>query len=283
MPRLRKLYVDLVTADGSVCIAYSSTLELGGLRLAPAGIELYRADGTRQVLRGRTDLACHAAPAPDALTSLRFAAPDGPWEVAIACEQHEFRPVDAPPGLTWSVVAARARVRLTTARGGVLEGVGYADWVDLSRLPRRLGLARLEWGRVHLQGGTAIFTHVAFTSGRAWSAATLWPRCGDSTPCRRWSLGPATADGTRDLDLDGCEISFGPGRVLHGGEAIDGARFPRRVERTLSRLAAGPVSETRWVCPASSTAFGAGWGVHESVHFATAADARVHQQQWCHA
>lgn len=274
MPRLRKLYLDLVADDGSVCIAYVASLHVAGLRLAPAGIEHYAPDGTRTIRRGRASLSLETESPAEIPRALRFDFDGRTCTFDIEPEQKAMIPAVAPPpGFTWSVRHARNKGRL---RGFLdvdhaLEGTGYADWVDLTRLPRALGLERLQWGRVHLATGTAIYTWVERAHEPVWRSATWWPRGAPPEALARWSLVTDGNSGATVLGLHvggrAREIAITPVRALHRGSAVDGTRFPSCIERTISRWVSGPTSENRWLGRAQTHALGDGWAVYESVRF----------------
>lgn len=273
--RLRKLYVDLVAADGTACIVYAARLDLAGLRLAPAGIERYDATGRRSVERGRADIGLDVEPDARSLSTLRLDLPGGTYALEVAPEQAAFAPALAPPpGLAWRVKLARARVRLCRIGGGdAVEGTGYADWVELGRAPRTLGLGSLEWGRLHLAAGTFIYSDVACANGSRWRPALWWPVAGAPRSIERWSLEAGDGAGARRITARDLGATFDMQVVheLHGGDAVDAARFPARLERALSGALAGPIRERRWLSRANSNAFGEGWAVHESVRFGRAA------------
>lgn len=278
MPRLRKLYADLVADDGTVCIAYVALLDVTGVRLAPAGIEHYAPDGTRTIWRGRASLSLEQEPSAEAVRSLRFDCDGETFVLDTDPEEAAVSPRVAPPdGFTWSVKHARSRARLRRAFDGdrVLEGTGYADWVDLTRLPRALGLARLQWGRLHLAAGTVIYTWVEREREATWRSLTWWPRGATPEAVERWSLVTDVRNGATVLGFDlaggACEVDITPVRTLHGGSAVDGERFPSSVERAISRCVSGPTEERRWLGRARSDALGDGWAVHESVRFGRAA------------
>ena len=278
MPRFRKLYVDVVTDDGTVCIAYVAALEAGWMTIAPAGIEHYGPHGSRDIKRGHASLSLETEPESDATTSIRFDLDDGPCTLEIEPEQRSVLPVTSPPaGLTWRVKHARAgaRIRGLGGRHDLIEGTAYADWVELGRLPRSLDLTRLHWGRLHLASGTVIYTWVEHRNGPAWRSATWWPLDGPQEAIDAWSFVCDAGGGACALGLHqgghARHIELVPERALHLGAAVDAARFPSWTERAVSRLVAGPTAETRWLSRARSPELGDGWAVHESVRFGRAA------------
>lgn len=272
MLQLRKLYVDFVTADGSVCIAYVTRVRAAGLGLAPAGLERYDAPGRREVVRGRAELALDHEPEALELSPLRLVLGGQAYLLELAPEQAELAPSPAAPDdFVWRVKAARAHVRLTRLDGGAppIEGTGYADWVELERSPRAMRLARLHWGRLHLAAGTVIYTCLERTDGSRWRAATSWPHGQPARAIERWSLRTGAEPEQHVLQLEdlGASFELQALRTLHAGEAVDAERFPARAERWLSSLLAGRVSERRFLSRVRSTTFGDGVAVHESVCF----------------
>jgi len=274
MLRLRKLYVDCVGEDGSVCIAYVSSLDAFGLGIAPAGIEHYDTRGRHAIRRGRALLSLAREPAADALSVLQFELDGRRAVLELEPEQDALPlPEGAPPGLRWCVKLARARVHVRDLRGpgDVFSGTGYADWVELARMPRGLGLLQLDWGRVHLPGASVIYTALERSRGPAFRSATFWPRGGTPRAIEQFSLSECAQTGTQRLRLEqrggALELELRPERALHQGSAVDAARFPSRIERGLSRAVAGPTRERRWLSRARCAELGAGFAVHESVRF----------------
>ena len=244
-----KLYADLVTDDGTVCIVYLTWTSLLGVRQGSAGYELYTPDGRREV--GHAIAAPSCPPDLDAPEwTVRFDLPDGPLELHHRVRRGGWVPDGLLPSLHWSVKAACSDAVLRIG-DRELRGRGYADWVELGRPPRSLGLARLDWGRAHVGDEVVVWNRVTRADGGAWTGA----------------LGVAAsideAGLPRDVELDG-------GRVLHEGPALDEARFPSPITRALASLLSPPMHETRWVSRARIAGLpGRGWAVHELVHFGT--------------
>lgn len=262
--RFRKLYADLVADDGTVLIAYATWTVLGRFRTRRGGIELYAADGQRMVSHaGGPPEVAHGV---DGAVEMRLRLPSGAFVLRLGMEHGGWRPVGAAPadGLDWWVEVARARAEARWLNGSraPLTGIGYADWVELGRPPRRLGLRTLRWGRVHAGDETVVFNALELTGG-VWQRAARWrggrlvDEC-DSVQVRR-------EDDTAVL------VRLGDGRwkrlltterVLHAGAALDGDRFPRATERVVTRLLSGSIEETRCLARVPG-----GWGLHESVRF----------------
>jgi hypothetical protein len=245
--RFTKLYSDLVCDDGTVVVAYAAWLDLFASRTAYAGVELYGPDGTRDVIRARQ--VEHRADANGVRIVLDV--PSGRFTLEQQTIHGGWLPSGASPHrhLDWRVVCARASAE-ARFDGRVLRGIGYSDWVEVGCATRSLGLAQLQWGRVHLEDSTVVFNSVRFRSGRSWSRVAEW-----------------SARGPRELaDVESVGLQMARARTLHEGNPIDPQRFPGLFERTLSRMITGPADEDRRL----SRALGAdshGWALHETVSF----------------
>ena len=268
MYRLEKVYADLIAEDQTVCIGYWAVSELLGRRVLHGMVELFWADGRHEVLRARpspmptSPLAEHEAP-------LHLETPDGgmTWEFDVT--HGGLAPTPIGRSLEWSVELARAQVtaRWPEATGRpTLRGLGYSDRVRLTRLPNRLGLSSLRWGRVHLPDETLVFTRARFRSGHGWSEAIRWADGAGKLAVTRFEI--------EDLDervlvsLPGRSVTLTPVRVLHEGPAIDSTRFPHALSRLAMRTLAGPTHETRWLARAEAAGREPGrkgWAIHEHV------------------
>ncbi len=277
----RKLYADLVTEDGTVCITYLAWVEAWGLRSAFGGVELYSPAGTREVLRARPPAAL-PVPGGDGLpVELRLEFPDGAFTLLYEPVHPPWTPVGAAPlpGLDWSVRVPRGTVRGrwsgALARPD-LTGTGYVDWVELRRPTRWLGVRELEWGRVHLPESTLIFTGVRSRSDAWWRRVAHWPDLGYGAPLVMDDFDRADRENAVRIAFprqDGPvlpDFVLQPERVLHGGSAIDPARSPGFFERLAFRLVTGPSDETRWISRARLAEGAdtiAGVALHEVVRF----------------
>jgi hypothetical protein len=271
---LEKLYADLVTADGTVLVAYVASVGVGPLRHVYGGIEIFNADGSRKSHR-----ACGrprdwvAQPSRDSMI-IQIPTDVGSFRLSYDLESQGWIPEapDPAPGLRWWVETPRARV-VGRPPGGARshEGVGYVDRVQVARWPRRLGLERIIWGRVHLADFTLVICEILFRGGRTWRRAAMWHR-GAIKP-REWS--------DFDLRLDGSQVTvflpdgglrdpilIEPVRRLHFGAAIDAAPQPSGVDRLIARLFAGSLYDDRWLSrvrlgdESGAQPF---WSIHETV------------------
>lgn len=269
---LRKLYADLVTARGDVVVCYLAWLDLAGLRTAYAAVEHYTPDGRRTVTLGH----------PPAAEPQR--RPDGAVEyLVVTRDGRRFRLVHHHPAAPWAPgpppvgphVHWRVLVPCATATGGwdgdgvTLSGHGYCDRVELRRPPRWTGLARLQWGRVHLPGRTIVFNTVDRTDGQRWARLTEWPA---GLGREAYTEGDAPA-GELAVPAPGGAICLRPVRVLHDGNPLDRDRVPGPLQRWGSRIANGHAHETRWLSVASGADGATGTALHESVWFGRGARA----------
>lgn len=259
MFRYRKLYADLVTADGSVCVGYASWLNVFGHEQCSAGFELYSSQGERRVMRARGPVRTEQA---DDKVRVSFATEAGPFSLELqgAPTQRHAAPLRLTAALTWRVLLGSARARAQgVGAAPELDGRGYADLVEMTRPPRSLGLRSIEWGRGHVAEESFVFTRAQFRDGSAFCSALRDGRASSELELSR------AGDGGLDVLLPGGAIKLQNRRVLHSGSALDAARFPARGERVLARLCAGRVEETRWLAEASFPSGAAALALHEHV------------------
>ncbi len=270
--RFQKLYADLVAEDGTVCIVYMAETHLFGTIYPHAGLELYWPDGHHEVCRAE----CWKD-APPRMNRFYFDVPGGPFIYDFDVQHADWAPGTAPAdGLDWSVRFARSQAEarwLGNPARPRLCGAGYADFVDLRRLPRSLGLQRLDWGRIHWPNQTTfLFNALRFRDGGAWQRMAWWSPNGFYASDHPFAF--VEADGAMHLMLPDEVITLRPVRVLHEGPALNPTRFPHRLERLIARAAAGPVRETRWLSQAEGsplTPSEPGWAIHERVFFGASA------------
>lgn len=272
--RIEKLYTDLVTPDGTVCVAYVASLRAFGIESLHAGLEIYwpAHDGRgREIIHGRPS----ASPAAlrESLTMSLQEAPGGPIVIELEPKAGAWSPRGAAPcpGLSWCVKIARANVAvrwLGDPTRPILRGLGYSDWVVIERPIRQLDLRLLSWGRVHLPLSTIVYDAIELGSGRTWMRAARWRDDGqlesEYEALRVESTAASTqlwlSTSTRASEQHP-SVVFDTLRALHVGPAIDEARMPRAVERFVTRLFTGRADEHR----ALSRPRDGGWALHESV------------------
>jgi hypothetical protein len=277
--RFRKIYADLVTADGTVCITYLAWVEAWGLRSAFGGVELYSPDGSREVLRALPP-APRPPPAGGRPLELRLDFPRGSFTIRYEPLQEPWTPTGRSPAaaLEWSVRVPRGEVVARWSgemERADLRGTGYVDWVELTRPTRWSGIRDLEWGRVHLPDSTLIFTGVRSRSGEWWRQMAQWSDRREAPLVAHDFRLEQGSDAVR-LELPDQEraalssVMLHPERVLHAGIAVDRARSPGLFERLGFRLVTGPSRETRWISRAhraEAPDSPAGFALHEVVRF----------------
>jgi hypothetical protein len=260
MFRYRKLYADLVTDQGAVCVGYASWLSFLGYELCSAGFELYPPNnGERRVMRARGPVSVVHG---DDQLRLSFVTDAGAFSVALhgAAAQCHATPLRLSGALTWQVLLSNASARAQgLGDAPEMHGRGYADLVEMTRPPRSLGLSSVEWGRGHAADESFVFTRASFRDGRVFRSALR-----DGAQVTELDL---TRAGKGDLDvlLPGGAISLHDQRVLHSGSALDAARFPARSERALARLCSGRIEETRWLAQATFPSGTSALALHERV------------------
>lgn len=256
----RKLYADLVTEDGTVCVGYASWLSCFGFQLRSAGFELYQVGERRRVVRARGPVSVEH----DAFAlRLSFGTEEGPFSLALqrAAAPAHSAPLRLTDALRWRVLLTGAAASAHGLRGpAATNGTGYADLVEMSLPPRSLGLRSVEWGRGHVAQESFVFTRACFRDGGVFRGALR-----DGAPSSELELRRSSGDADLDLLLPGGAIRVESERVLHCGSALDAARFPSRAERALVRLCSGRVEETRWLARATFPSGASAHALHERV------------------
>jgi hypothetical protein len=259
MFRYRKLYTDLVTESGSVCVGYVSWLRILGFELVSGGYEWYPAGGERIVRRAQGPIT--ASFADPRSIDICFAASQGPFRLSLrspsAMANNDTQHLT--PHLSWRIVTARADARAFGLPGGEHAGSGYADYVEMTRPPRSLGLKMVEWGRGHGAADSFVFTRATFVDGKVFRFALSSGKCSPRLELVR------SQEAELGLRLAEAEITLRNERVLHSGGALDAERFPDRTERAFSRLCSGPIHETRWLGRARFPGGHTGLALHEQV------------------
>ncbi len=263
----RKLYADLVTADGSVCIVYVVWSELLGLRHGSAGYELYTPDGRREVVHSRT--VPSLPPTATNEWTLRLEVPGGAFELTQRAARDAVPTQLELPGLRWCVRMARcdAEARwLEGPRREALRGVGYADWVELSKSPRALGLSRIDWGRAHVGARSVVWNRLQRAQGSDAMRVLISEREHEFVH-ERFDL-DAGRVATRVGVTVQPQLSLERSRVLHEGSPFDRQRLPSALLRIAARLLSSPMRETRCISRAVvAGSADSGWALHECVQF----------------
>jgi len=250
---LTKWYLDVVTEDGRVAIAYWAEARWARLRQPLCGLLLD--SGTAKApwrLSGR------AVPAPVLDEgALRWNAEPLALRVDFACREPSFRHrlLETKAGvLDWSCEVPRAEARMH-AGDTALEGLGYAERLDLSSLPWRIPTDEIRWGRF-----LSPRTSVVWIDWRGEVSQRLVFQDG-----RPMAPGPIT----------GTQISFGSESqlALHDCRVVTDECLGDLLAplESLGRLVApiAQVRQTRWlsrgVLGDARSAADRGWALHELV------------------
>lgn len=265
----RKIYADLITDDGTVCVLYLTWVRFWKTWYPSAGVEIYGPDGTREIHRAKVAPAPAAPDTPLGELPLRIELDDGPFEMHHVPVHGGWTPADRQGDLDWSVKLGRGHARASWGgRRPDLHGTGYVDFVELTRPTRWLGFETLTWGRFHLPGRTVVFDELQLATGDVWRPARTWPGVESET---RTDIG----EGRATVDLGDEHLTLRAHRVLHRGNAFDPDRIPSPVDRAVCQMVGGPHHEVRWFGTATTADGTTGPGLWEQVHFGRQARERL--------
>ncbi len=255
---LTKWYLDCVDERGNAFIGYSARLRWGLLRFNLAS-RLTRIDGS---------IESHAA------ATRSWQQPDSTsdplaWHsTALGARgiwQADSRPVggvlfDSTEGrVVWNCLQPRSQTCVTLGPNRVLSGLGYAECLEMTVAPWRLGIHTMRWGRFHSPNH-----HV------------IWIRWEGERPLSKaWHNGQEVklaAVDDRLLELgNGATLSIDNGATLRHGATGDTvlAKLPC-VKLLLPRWLAG-IKEQKWLSRGkyrdADGASSEGWVIHEHVAF----------------
>ena len=256
MFHLSKWYLDLVTDDGVVVVAYAARLTWGRVGLGYASVlrsmpgqppdetsvfgqtEQPNADGDRLVWKQR---------------SLGITAR---WE-RLAAPIHKPLLESAAGGITWTCVmpAARASIEL---KAGRYRGIGYVEQLTLTIPPWDLPFNALRWGRHASETHSVVWIEWRGSDMRrlVWLDGTEQPSA---------SLDASGVIGLRDE----ARVELGTPRDLCARPALSRVidRLPQFSKPIAGRMAA--MFEHKMVAPSrllvAGTAVDSGWSVFEEV------------------
>jgi hypothetical protein len=153
--RLRKWYMDCVAADGTTAIAYWASLAWGIARLNCAAVLVRRA-GT---IAEHTTLRGGKEP--------RYNADGIAWRCGPLHFQGQWQTVDPPVcrtllaasagNIEWKCLVPRARARLLLTEGEKIDGLGYAEQLEMTIRPWHLPIRELRWGRFLSERTSAVW------------------------------------------------------------------------------------------------------------------------------
>lgn len=254
---LTKWYLDGVDASGSAFIAYWARVSWHGLRVTWQRVTVYPAGGHPVE---RTSLRADPPPAL-ADGTLRW-RPVGLGCEVEACDGgvpgSSHRLLDDEDGaLTWRCLLPAARVRLQVNGAAMVDGTGYAECLDLTRIPWHLPVDEVRWGRWVSAAADHAVTWVDWRGPHPVSLVLV-----DGV---RAAGGAVSDDG---VTWPGGQADFGAGRVLHH-ESV--AAVVGRVPglRQMLRRAPLAIRDTKWLSPVAREVSGEapmpGWAIHEIV------------------
>ena len=250
---LRKLYIDCVSPAGLAIIAYSGSVSWKSFSTGISNVTLFDSDGKT---RSRWALSC---------VEERHSGAGLCWDAReLACcinmrsradgfaEQllhSDFGDVD------WNCIVPFAEVAVDL-EGTRIEGLGYAELIELTLPPWSLPLDVLRWGR--FLGGDESLVWIEWRGAHSMKRAWWNGRC------------LTTGDiGHNRVALEGnARLEMEEFRVLRSGTL---ERLFAPVEVLLRMLPVGRIHETRWLSAGrlydSATEIARGWAIHEEVSF----------------
>jgi hypothetical protein len=143
---LAKWYLDCIADDGRAFIAYAATLRWKALVLHYSSYLFL--DGRRSVHTGTSlrEASFPLAHGPEIHWKSAHLQIDGTWK---ALREPIERTLQATPygGITWSCLQPHAEVTVTCGTHERLQGLGYAERLEMTLEPQLLSLEELRWGR----------------------------------------------------------------------------------------------------------------------------------------
>lgn len=252
---LRKWYVDLVTEDGRLGIAYRAEIRHGPLRLDLSGL-LVHGGGSRETPAWQFSLQSTDPPVPHG-RMLCWSAPR--LHLTVECEAQESpfeqRLLETSEGaIDWRCAIPRARVRLSTG-DTLLEGLGYVEHLEVLNIaPWRIPAHEIRWGRFLTDS-----TSIVWVDWRGESPRRFVFRDGNAV------MASELTD-ERIVMADGAELTLRDARVIAAdtlGHLLTPLEPLRRLVRPLART-----QQTRW-CSAGElrhpdgNTTQSGWALHE--------------------
>ena len=254
-----KWYLDCVSADGRSAIAYATLLRWHRLSVEWFSLELD--DGERPVRRWSTR---HAALPRREDGSILW----GNRALGCALETEPLNPPfartlfrDEEGAVEWFCEAPAARTRVEIADAAVLEGLGYAERLELSLLPWSLGIAELRWGRWIAADGSHNMVWIDWRGARPLTAVFV-----DGSIAAQATV----VDGR--VEAAGVTLLIGEQRAIVSRGLGDVIGPIARLAPLVPRAFLGS-RETKWAGRATASGFGAvpvaGTVLHEVVRFGT--------------
>ncbi len=257
MIRLRKWYLDLVTADQQVLIAYAMELRWAGLACRRGCLLLPAGEGPLAERRGRLGGRWPRLEDGAVAWHCPRLGLEGRWEgLSPALEAELLAP--PPHRIQWSCFGAACHARVRVEGSGAWAGRGYAERLDVELQGLRPPFRELRWG------------HFLGDAGRQ----AVWIQWGRGLE-RRWTwvdgqpleAGPV---GDTGWPSSAGSLQIGEGRVLRDAwvaEEFLGGRWARAIPGTGSARDRKRLGPALWR-PAGGGADEPGWALHEVVRWA---------------
>lgn len=204
MFQLRKWYLDCTTPEGGAVIGYWARARWGGLRVSYASV-LTALPGD-SLVKSSSTLRAGAQPEHSS-GAIAWSCPAlgvrGRWSALCPGLERTLLENDAG-SVRWSCVMPRASCRMELG-GLTVEGLGYAEVLEMTIAPWRLPIRELRWGRWLSENGS-----LAWIDWRGDRPLTLIVDEGHE-------VGGVVGDDGISLH-DGRRLSFDAPRILREGE-----------------------------------------------------------------
>lgn len=252
---LHKWYVDLVTEDGRLGIAYRTAIRHGPLRLALSGLLVHR--GTVDAAPAWRFSLQSTEPPMHHGSMLRWSAPRLRLDVDCDAREPPFeqRLLETPEGaIDWRCALPRARVRLS-AGDTVLEGLGYVEHLAVVGIaPWCIPADEIRWGRFLTDS-----TSIVWIDWRGESPRRFIFRDGNA-------VAASELTDERIALADGAELTLREPQVI-AADTLGHMLAPLKPLRAL----VGPLAhaqQTRWrsageLRHSDGTTTQSGWALHE--------------------
>lgn len=169
--RLSKWYMDVVDAAGSGAIVYHASMEWGGVRLVQGEVLCFMPSGSgggsRSTLRpGAEPLLTIAGGVARLHCSMAGLGLHGTW--AGSAPGVDVRLFESAAGyIDWhcAIPCGKAELAIGESR---IQGLGYAERLEMTLPPSRLPMAEIRWGRFLSTEARATWIHWEGGSPRTW-------------------------------------------------------------------------------------------------------------------
>ncbi|PWB70033.1 hypothetical protein C3F09_09635 [candidate division GN15 bacterium] len=255
--RLVKWYLDCVSERGDFIIGYSALLQLGLLKFPLIG-QLSRIDGK---MENSASLSRRSEPRPES-GGLHWHCPgleiDGIWKPHSSPVRRTL--FNEPAGsVVWDCLQPSSEVTVTGRNRCEIRGLGYAERMEVTIAPWKLGLRTLQWGRF-----VSLFDSVIWI---------LWDGDRDLTMIlHNGSEVPDGKIGTDSVSLEhNCRLSLTGSQVIRQGQINESVLSSIPMVRALLPNWLQSIDEQKWLCRGVLTradgTVSDGWVIHERVAF----------------